>query len=129
MSSTSWYEQNAVTVIPAYESLRAENVHSWLLGLLPDRSSLVLDIGAGSGREAAWLAGQGHEAIAVEPATAMREDCYAGGRTADPLRCRNSIDGRSPPSTAKRSLPRYGIRHECCWMHIQLPSDRERFAR
>ncbi|MBD1999275.1 hypothetical protein H6G00_22125 [Leptolyngbya sp. FACHB-541] len=47
MSSTSWYEQNAATIISAYESLRAEDVHSWLLGLLPDRPSLVPNVGVG----------------------------------------------------------------------------------
>ena len=56
MNSVEWYEQNATAVIPDYESLQAPEVHGWLLGLLPDRSSLVLDIGADSGRDAAWLA-------------------------------------------------------------------------
>jgi FkbM family methyltransferase len=31
----------------------------------------VLDIGAGSGRDAAWLASLGYEVIAVEPSAAM----------------------------------------------------------
>ncbi|MBD2033821.1 class I SAM-dependent methyltransferase [Leptolyngbya sp. FACHB-321] len=73
MKAVQWYEQNVATVISAYESLRAEDIHGWLLGLLPERPSLVLDIGAGSGRDAAWLAAQGHTVIAVEPAAAMRE--------------------------------------------------------
>lgn len=71
MGATGWYEQDAATVTPVYKSLWAGNVYSWLLGLLPDRSNLVLAVGADSGRDAAWLACQGHEAIAVEPAASM----------------------------------------------------------
>ncbi|MBD1848483.1 class I SAM-dependent methyltransferase [Leptolyngbya sp. FACHB-711] len=83
MSLIGWYEQNAASVIPAYESLQAEEVYRWLFGLIPDcltkesashRPSLVLDVGAGSGRDVAWLSSLGHEVVAVEPAAAMREE-------------------------------------------------------
>lgn len=46
----------------------------WLLGLIPARPSVVLDVGAGIGRDAAWLTSLEHEVIAVEPAAAMREE-------------------------------------------------------
>lgn len=57
-----------------YEGLRAEDVHAAFLRFLdggPDR--LALDIGAGSGRDAAWLRRMGFEVVAVEPARAMRD--------------------------------------------------------
>jgi SAM-dependent methyltransferase len=49
-------------------------VHSWLDGLLPAAPVLVFDIGAGTGRDAAWLAAKGHEIVAVEPSDAMRRN-------------------------------------------------------
>lgn len=39
---------------------------------LPDKDGRVLDVGAGSGRDAAWLADRGHQVVAVEPSPAMR---------------------------------------------------------
>jgi len=126
VSSTQWYEHHATTVIPIYESLPAEDVHRWLLGLLPDRPSLVLDIGAGSGRDAAWLAGQGHEVIAVEPAAAMRQE---GQRLHPDARIR-WMDDRLP---ALQTVHRLGMAFDlilvsAVWMHI-LPAERARAFR
>src|SRR5215510_4101414 len=70
--SIAWYERNAAEVVHRYESVTAAEVHAWLLDLLPDAPALVLDIGAGTGRDAAWLASHRLEVIAVEPAAAMR---------------------------------------------------------
>ena len=49
-------------------------VHAWLDGMLPPAPALVLDVGAGSGRDAAWLARLGHDVVAVEPSAAMRAE-------------------------------------------------------
>ncbi len=38
----------------------------------PQDRSRILDIGAGTGRDAAWLAGHGHQITAVEPVDALR---------------------------------------------------------
>lgn len=67
------YNQNAVDFSQKYESLSFEQVHSGIMDLMPDTPSIVLDVGAGSGRDAAWFASKGCEVIAVEPATAMLE--------------------------------------------------------
>jgi len=50
-----------------YESVTFEHVHDWLLSALPDRPGIVLDVGAGTGRDAAWLAAHGHEVVALKP--------------------------------------------------------------
>jgi SAM-dependent methyltransferase len=42
------------------------------LHLLPTISSRILDIGAGTGVDAAWLAAQGHSVLAVEPTAEFR---------------------------------------------------------
>lgn len=58
-----------------YESVSAEHVNDWLIDLLPHDGACILDVGSGSGRDAAWLANRGHEVIAVEPNPAMLREC------------------------------------------------------
>jgi SAM-dependent methyltransferase len=65
-----WYERHATQVVGSYEAQPPERLH----GLLPAVPALVLDIGAGTGRDAAWFAGLGHDVVAVEPASAMRAE-------------------------------------------------------
>jgi SAM-dependent methyltransferase len=67
-----YYQQNAEKLISAYEAVAAEEVHKAWKGLLPPTKGLVLEVGAGSGRDAAWLASMGHEVIAVEPCANFR---------------------------------------------------------
>jgi hypothetical protein len=54
-----WYERHAEAVTPQYEALAAGTVHDWLENLLPHAPGLLLDMGAGTGRDAAWLASKG----------------------------------------------------------------------
>jgi len=68
----AWYDEHARTVASRYESVKPDSLYSWLTDLLPEPPSLVLDVGAGSGRDAAWLAAKGYEVFAVEPSKAMR---------------------------------------------------------
>ena len=69
----AWYDKHASTVAPRYESVKPESLHGWLTDLLPEPPALVLDVGAGSGRDAAWLAEKGYEVFAVEPSRSMRQ--------------------------------------------------------
>ena len=72
------YHADGPELAARYESLRAEDVHAAFLGLLPRGSDrLALDVGAGSGRDAAWLRGLGFEVVAVEPARGMRDAAAA----------------------------------------------------
>jgi len=73
-TSIAWYEHNASAVAARYESVTFEQVHDWLISVLPDQPGLILDVGAGTGRDAAWLAAHGHEVVAVEPSAAMRAE-------------------------------------------------------
>jgi SAM-dependent methyltransferase len=72
--SWDWYEANADAVVPQYEAADPAALHAWLQDLLPSSPAAVLDIGAGSGRDAAWLARLGHDVVAAEPAAAMRAE-------------------------------------------------------
>src|SRR6202035_2712751 len=54
-----------------YESIPFADAHRAVLHLMPTAPSRVLDIGSGTGRDAAWFAAQGHRVVAVEPTGAM----------------------------------------------------------
>jgi protein-L-isoaspartate O-methyltransferase len=70
---SDFYSKNAKILAERYESLLPEDVnHNWLHFVLAVKST-VLDVGAGSGRDAAWFAGQGHDVVAVEPAGGLRK--------------------------------------------------------
>ena len=57
-----------------HEAVDAWEINRWLLDLLPKGKACILDVGAGSGRDAAWLAGLGHDVVAVEPDAALRRE-------------------------------------------------------
>jgi len=67
------YAEEADALTRQYESVRFVDVHGPVLHLLPTGPSDVLDIGAGTGRDAAALAELGHRVVAVEPTTALRD--------------------------------------------------------
>ncbi|WP_328323950.1 MULTISPECIES: class I SAM-dependent methyltransferase [unclassified Streptomyces] len=72
LTSTAGYADAADALVEQYESVSFADVHRDVLHLFPSRPSVVLDIGAGSGRDAAALAGQGHRVLAVEPTAELR---------------------------------------------------------
>ena len=57
-----------------YEAVDAQRVNGWLLDLLPNGKACILDVGSGSGRDAAWLAALGHDVVAIEPDAALRRE-------------------------------------------------------
>lgn len=74
---TQGYPEQAAQLITQYESISFLEHHQAELHLLPTAPSRILDIGAGTGVDAAWFAAQGHRVLAVEPtaeflAAAMR---------------------------------------------------------
>ncbi|MFD9377869.1 class I SAM-dependent methyltransferase [Streptomyces sp. NPDC059999] len=72
MPSTSGYGMSAQALAEQYESVTFIEVHREVLHLFPTQPSTVLDIGAGSGRDAAALAARGHRVIAAEPTAELR---------------------------------------------------------
>lgn len=110
----------------AYEAFGFADIHRDSVPFLPPAPGLMLDVGAGSGRDAAWFAEQGWEVLAVEPAAGMRE--AAAQRHASPrLRW---LDDRLPALT---SVHRLGIVFDLVWlsgvwMHVP-PEERRRGMR
>jgi len=72
-ASTAGYAEAAETLARQYESVTFEEVHGPLLHLLPPPGR-ALDIGAGSGRDAAALAARGFAVTAVEPTAELRAE-------------------------------------------------------
>ena len=72
VSGTEGYAQEAAELFERYESIPSQEVHRAVLQLFPPAPAAVLDIGAGTGRDAAWFADMGHRVVAVEPTEAMR---------------------------------------------------------
>src|ERR1017187_8175170 len=70
--AVDFYSKNALKLFKLYRSLPFESAQCAWLHLIPRGSRRVLDVGAGSGRDAGWFANHGHEVIAVEPATKLR---------------------------------------------------------
>ena len=74
MSSTiDFYHHNALTLSHQYNSVSFESVHHSWKPYWPLAGDKVLDVGAGSGRDARWMQKQGCEVIAIEPSEGLRE--------------------------------------------------------
>lgn len=65
------YAAEADELAVRYESFSFEETHRGVLKVLP-QTGKVLDIGAGTGRDAAGFVTRGHDVLAVEPTAEMR---------------------------------------------------------
>ena len=121
-----WYETHAAEAAARYESVAAEQINGWLLDLLPKRPACVLDVGAGSGRDAAWIASLGHQVIAVEPSAAMRVQA----RRWHPEAGIQYLPDRLPDlaRTLRTGISFDFILVNAVWMHV-APADRRRAFR
>jgi len=72
MSGTEGYAAEADALVPLYEGLDFARFHAPFLHLVPTGPVHVLDIGAGTGRDAAGFAEMGHRVLAVEPTAELR---------------------------------------------------------
>ncbi|MDP5033046.1 bifunctional 2-polyprenyl-6-hydroxyphenol methylase/3-demethylubiquinol 3-O-methyltransferase UbiG [Paraglaciecola sp.] len=70
-SNITYYSKQAESLSAQYDNVSFTDVHSDWLSHLPNKGR-VLDVGAGSGRDAAYLANKGLSVVAVEPAEGMR---------------------------------------------------------
>lgn len=123
--NNGFYSENADAIFEKYNSLAPEDIHAAWLHFIPETKALILDIGAGSGRDARWLAQMGHDVIAVEPS--------------DNLRTRAQTENNPSVWWIKDSLPSLNevykldskfdlILLSAVWNHL-APSDRERSFR
>ena len=121
------YNAQAPQLAAEYEALDPSAYRATYSGLLPTgRGQLALDVGAGSGRDAAWLTSLGFDVIAAEPASWMR-DCGQRLHSDVPIRWLND---RLPALDATHAL---GLSFDlillsAVWQHV-APSDRPRAFR
>lgn len=108
---------NAAHYQKQYDALPASDVHAdcsrLLIQLTPGQA---LDVGAGSGRDALWLARQGWRVTAVEPAAGLRR---LGQQTTASLV--EWVDAQLP-ALAALPLPEQGfdlILLSAVWMHLR----------
>ncbi|MEJ6782152.1 class I SAM-dependent methyltransferase [Aminobacter sp. Piv2-1] len=74
LRSVPIYDESAKRIADVYESTTFERVHAGIIDLLPSPGASVLDVGSGSGRDAAALAARGYRVTAVEPSHGLREE-------------------------------------------------------
>ncbi len=83
---------------------------------MPERASRVLDVGAGTGADAAWLADRGHHVVAVEPTRALR----LPGMERHPSPRIEWLDDSLPDLVATRRTARIFdlVMMTAVWMHL-----------
>jgi SAM-dependent methyltransferase len=71
--STAGYAREAPDLLNRYEKIIVDDLHKPVWHLIPTTPSRLLDIGAGTGRDAAAFAAMGHRVVAAEPVDELRE--------------------------------------------------------
>jgi protein-L-isoaspartate O-methyltransferase len=74
---TASYALEAQTLLRSYESIATADVQRKVIHLIPTPPCDLLDIGAGTGRDAATFASRGHRVVAVEPTDELRTHAQA----------------------------------------------------
>ncbi len=70
--STDGYSEEADELAVRYELITFSDLHADTLHLFPSPPARIIDIGAGTGRDAAALSRLGHTVVAVEPTSELR---------------------------------------------------------
>ncbi|WP_334020871.1 class I SAM-dependent methyltransferase [Alteromonas sp. S015] len=110
------YSQKAQHYYDLYNSVDAESVHGdWISFLQKAKAGTALDVGAGSGRDANWLAEQGWKVTAAEPADELRNLAQADAH--------NSVTWCNASLPALTALPQAPKTYDlillsAVWMHL-----------
>lgn len=116
VSGTEGYAEQAHAIVGPVEKIRFADLHRPILHLIPTAPCAVLDIGAGTGRDAAALAALGHRVLAVEPTAALRQQAV----TLHPCPLIEWLDDSLPDLARVRARgPRFDlIMLTGVWMHL-----------
>ena len=101
--------------IATYDALPTEAIYAQVIDLFPRHATRTIDIGAGTGRDAAWFADRGHRVLAVEPVRELRE----AGRLLHPSPAITWLDDRLPDLASARSHHPFGfVLLGGVWQHL-----------
>lgn len=113
------YHRGFAEFAETYEAIGFADVHQGAMPFLPPTPGLVLDVGAGSGRDADWFASRGWQVVAAEPAGALRQE--AARRHASPAI--RWLDDRLP---SLANVHRLGLSFDLVWLSgvwMHVPTD------
>src|SRR6202030_3217592 len=97
ISGTENYAEEAPELLKRYESISFADHHRLVMHLIPTVPGRVLDIGAGTGRDAAGFVGLGHSVVAVEPT----EELHRGAMLLHPSPMIEWIDDKPAGSSPR----------------------------
>ncbi len=117
----SIYAAAAPALVTRFEEVPPERLFAPVADLLPRPPARVADIGAGSGRDAAWFAASGHTVLAVEPVAELRTAAMA----LHPSPRISWLDDRLPHLPALAAHGTFDLVTLCAVWHHLVPEDRE----
>jgi len=120
---TAGYAAEAEALVPRYEGIAFSEIHAAILPLLPAPPAQVLDVGAGTGRDAAGFAALGYRVTAVEPTAELRRRAAA----LHPSPRIDWLDDGLPdlPALAGRGAAFDVVMLTAVWMHLDA-AERQR---
>jgi SAM-dependent methyltransferase len=124
IASTAAYSEKAEALAQQYESVSFEDVHGDVLALLPQPPARALDVGAGTGRDAAALVARGYHVTAVEPTAEFR----AIGQRLHANAAIDWIDDGLPHLATVRGTFDL-ILLSAVWMHLDIPQRQQAMER
>lgn len=122
----AYYDRHAIELADSYEGISFANTHPSLVQMLTGKPPLrVLDVGAGTGRDAAAIAQLGHQVVAVEPSAQMLKLAQALHRDDDITWVSDTL-----PSLTRIPSQQFDIvLLSAVWMHIPPAERAEAFQR
>ena len=123
---TAGYSEAADALAVQYEEVTFDEVHRDVLHLVPAVPGRILDVGAGTGRDAAALAARGHSVVAVEPTAELR----AHGQRLHPGTAIEWVDDALPGLALVPPRERFdAVFVTAVWMHLDGRERRQAMAR